>query len=76
MFPPFYVYALLQVYHKWGRLVIVAHNHPSREVSPSKQDIEMAQQFIAPGQLLGVPLQDHVIITEKDHYSFKFYVLI
>ena len=51
--------------------IIVAHNHPSGEASPSKHDIEMTQQLIAAGQLLGVPLQDHLIITAKNHYSFK-----
>jgi DNA repair protein RadC len=50
--------------------VIVAHNHPSGDASPSRQDIEMTQQLIAAGQLLGVPLRDHIIITTKGHYSF------
>src|SRR6266567_4356382 len=34
--------------------IIVAHNHPSGEVQPSKQDINMTQQLIAAGQILGV----------------------
>lgn len=51
--------------------VIIAHNHPSGNVEPSKQDIETTQQLIAAGQLLGVPLRDHIIVTRLDHYSFN-----
>lgn len=56
--------------------VIVAHNHPSGYASPSKQDIEMTQQLIAAGQLLGIPVQDHFIVTKKDYFSFRINGLI
>jgi len=51
--------------------VIVAHNHPSGIAEPSSVDIEMTQQLVAAGQILGVPLCDHLIITKEGHYSFK-----
>lgn len=51
--------------------VIVAHNHPSGEAAPSKQDIKTTQQLVAAGLLLGIPLQDHLIVTNAGHYSFK-----
>ena len=51
--------------------VIIAHNHPSGETAPSKQDITLTQQLAAAGQLLGIPLQDHFIVTAKGHYSFR-----
>ena len=51
--------------------VVIAHNHPSGEVEPSSQDIKTTQQLIAAGQILGVPLYDHLIITAKGHYSFR-----
>jgi DNA repair protein RadC len=51
--------------------VIVAHNHPSGEAAPSKQDIKTTQQLVAAGLLLGIPLQDHFIVTITNHYSFK-----
>lgn len=51
--------------------VIIAHNHPSGDPSPSKQDIKTTQQLIAAGILLGIPLQDHIIITAKSYYSFR-----
>lgn len=51
--------------------VIVAHNHPSGMASPSKTDIKTTQQLVAAGQLLGIPLQDHLIVTRYDYYSFR-----
>ncbi len=51
--------------------VIVAHNHPSGDPSPSDQDITLTQQLVAAGQLLGIPLADHLIVTKNDHFSFK-----
>jgi DNA repair protein RadC len=56
--------------------VIIAHNHPSGNVEPSKQDIETTQQLIAAGQLLGVPLRDHIIVTKAEDYSFRDNCLI
>jgi DNA repair protein RadC len=50
--------------------IIVAHNHPSGDPTPSKQDIATTQQLIAAGQILGVTLIDHVIVAEREHYSF------
>jgi DNA repair protein RadC len=52
-------------------VVIVAHNHPSGVVSPSKADIQTTKQLVAAGQLLGIPLQDHVIVTAEGHFSFR-----
>jgi DNA repair protein RadC len=56
--------------------VIVAHNHPSGSVEPSKEDIKTTQQLVAAGQILGVPLRDHIIVTSGAHYSFKKNYLI
>lgn len=51
--------------------IIVAHNHPSGMASPSRTDIKTTQQLVAAGQLLGIPLQDHLIVTKDGHYSFR-----
>jgi DNA repair protein RadC len=51
--------------------IIIAHNHPSGDVQPSKQDISMTQQLMAAGQILGVPLDDHIIVGGKKHFSFR-----
>lgn len=51
--------------------VVVAHNHPSGDASPSREDITTTQQLVAAGRLLGIPLEDHIIVTKKEHYSFR-----
>jgi DNA repair protein RadC len=50
--------------------IIVAHNHPSGDVWPSKGDISTNQQLIAAGQILGVPVEDHIIVGGSKHFSF------
>lgn len=56
--------------------IIVAHNHPSNDPTPSKADIKTTQQLVAAGILLGIPLDDHIIIAAKGHFSFKEKLLI
>lgn len=56
--------------------VIVAHNHPSGEAKPSTKDIILTQQLAAAGQLLGVPLRDHLIVTRTEVYSFRQHHLL
>lgn len=51
--------------------VVVAHNHPSGHVGPSEKDITLTQQLAAAGQLLGVPLRDHIIMTKTEYFSFR-----
>lgn len=51
--------------------VIIAHNHPSGDSHPSAKDIALTQQLVAAGQLLGIPLRDHIILTKNDHFSFR-----
>lgn len=51
--------------------VLVAHNHPSGDPTPSGADIKTTQQLVAAGILLGMPLRDHVIITEQGYFSFS-----
>lgn len=51
--------------------VIVAHNHPSGNARPSAKDITLTQQLAAAGQLLGIPLRDHIIVTKVEHFSFR-----
>lgn len=50
--------------------IVVAHNHPSGDPTPSRQDITTTQQLIAAGQILGMHLYDHVIVAGRRHYSF------
>lgn len=56
--------------------VIIAHNHPSGDAEPSQQDIKATQQLVAAGQILGIALRDHVIVSNKGSYSFRRHGLI
>ena len=50
--------------------IIVAHNHPSGGIAPSKEDIEITSKLKAAGETLGIKLLDHIIFNQKDYYSF------
>lgn len=50
--------------------VIVAHNHPSGDPTPSDADIEVTQQLVAAGQILGISIRDHLIVARAEHFSF------
>lgn len=56
--------------------VLVAHNHPSGSSKPSRKDVTLTQQLCAAGQLLGISLQDHIIVTKKDYFSFRQHHLL
>jgi DNA repair protein RadC len=56
--------------------VIVAHNHPSDDVTPSQKDIALTQQLAAAGQLVGVNLRDHIILTRTEYFSFRQHHLL
>lgn len=56
--------------------VLVAHNHPSGEVEPSDKDIALTHQLSASGQLLGIPLRDHIIVTKTEQFSFRQHHLL
>jgi DNA repair protein RadC len=49
---------------------MVAHNHPSGNLKPSKADIRLTNQLAEAGQILKVKLIDHLIITQEDYLSF------
>jgi len=49
--------------------IIVAHNHPNGNTSPSGADIEVTKTLVEAGALLGVPLVDHIIVTDNNHSS-------
>ncbi len=52
--------------------IIILHNHPSRDVSPSEADIEITTQLKNAGQLLGIVVLDHIIFEKKDMFwSFR-----
>jgi DNA repair protein RadC len=51
--------------------VILGHNHPSGDPSPSRADRLVTAQLRAAGELLGVAVLDHVILARRGHHSFR-----
>jgi DNA repair protein RadC len=51
--------------------IILAHNHPSGNLSPSEADIRMTRRIMDAGELLEVKVLDHIIVTSDGFYSFS-----
>ena len=50
--------------------LVLVHNHPSGDPSPSEEDVRLTHQLIRAGENLGIPVLDHVILGDGRHYSF------
>jgi len=50
--------------------VVVAHNHPTGDPSPSKEDLDTTQQLVEAGKILGIEIKDHVIVSKSNFFSF------
>ncbi len=50
--------------------IILLHNHPSGNTTPSIADIKITEKLVKAGKLLGIEVFDHIIIAEKKYYSF------
>ena len=51
--------------------IVLAHNHPSGDPTPSKADIEMTKQIVSAAKPLGVVVHDHIVVGEKGRASFR-----
>lgn len=51
--------------------VIIAHNHPSGHVEPSLEDLQLTKRMVSCGELLGIKVIDHIIMTHHQYYSLK-----
>ena len=51
--------------------IMVAHNHPSGDPNPSKEDIQITERLKEAGNLLGINLLDHIIVGEDKYISLK-----
>ncbi len=50
--------------------IIVIHNHPSNDTTPSSADIDFTEKLIEIGHIQGIPITDHIIIGNNNYYSF------
>lgn len=51
--------------------IIVAHNHPSGDPTPSREDIAITKKLVETGNIIGISVLDHVIIGDGKHFSMK-----
>ena len=56
--------------------IILVHNHPSGDPTPSRADIDMTKQIISAAKPLGISIHDHVIVGRDGHASFRALGLI
>lgn len=50
--------------------IICLHNHPTGNVIPSKEDLQMTDKLVEAGNLLGIKIIDHIIVGRTNYYSF------
>jgi len=63
VFEPAYRYASARV--------ILAHNHPSGDTSPSQEDISVTKELVSAGSILGIQILDHVVVSHNDFHSLQ-----
>lgn len=51
--------------------IIMAHNHPSGDPTPSRDDLGFTKRIWEGGRIMGIDLVDHIIVTSESYFSFK-----
>jgi len=51
--------------------IILVHNHPSGDTEPSQEDIAITKRLVEAGELLGIKIHDHVIVSKNGYTSMK-----
>ncbi len=59
-----------EAYRVSASSIICLHNHPSGDVAPSLEDIELTKSLIKIGKINGIPVVDHLIVADDGYYSF------
>ena len=59
-----------EAYMNSAQAIICVHNHPSGNINPSKQDIEITNNLVGLGNIHGIKIVDHIIIGKKKYFSF------
>ena len=56
---------------KSSAAIILAHNHPSGDITPSKEDINITKRLVTVGEIIGIDILDHLIIGSNNYSSLK-----
>jgi DNA repair protein RadC len=51
--------------------IIVAHNHPSGDIEPSSEDMEVTKKLVEAGKIIGIDVVDHIILGKSSYLSFQ-----
>ncbi|RLQ98058.1 RadC family protein [Falsibacillus albus] len=60
-----------EAFRRSAASIICAHNHPSGDPSPSREDIEVTKRLVECGKMIGIDILDHLIIGDKKYISLK-----
>lgn len=52
-------------------MMVILHNHPSGDPSPSEEDVAFTERIAQGARLLGLTLADHIVIGDNRYYSFR-----
>lgn len=58
-------------YTRRAAAIIVAHNHPSGDPTPSQDDERLTDLLCRIGQMMGIPVLDHLVVGKDGYYSFR-----
>lgn len=61
----------VQAFRNQASSIMLLHNHPSGDVTPSRQDVSITEKIKEAGELLGIPLTDHIVIGNNTYTSFR-----
>ena len=56
---------------KSAAFIVLAHNHPSGDTNPSLDDMQVTDRLVEASKLVGIPIIDHLIVSDKEFLSFK-----
>lgn len=59
-----------EAYRLSASSIICIHNHPSGNLTPSKEDVLFTDSLVKIGKLQGIPILDHIIVNDESYYSF------
>ncbi len=59
-----------EAYRLSANSIICMHNHPSEDLTPSKADINFTKSLVEIGKIQGIPVVDHIIVSDNNYYSF------
>jgi DNA repair protein RadC len=51
--------------------IVLVHNHPSGDPTPSRNDVELTKEIVAAAKTLGIAVHDHLIVAKQYHASLK-----